>query len=68
MSRRRYTAFYWPAAALSVWKRLSGVRRYLESRGAGVTTPYGKVPIVPAAILYDLGIGKAACAAEPVDG
>jgi L-aminopeptidase/D-esterase-like protein len=36
----------------------SGVRRYLESRGAGVATPYGKVPIVPAAILYDLGIGK----------
>jgi L-aminopeptidase/D-esterase-like protein len=37
----------------------SGVRRYLEGRGAGVATPAGKVPIVPAAILYDLGIGKA---------
>ncbi len=37
----------------------AGVRRYLESRGAGVTTPYGKVPIVAAAVLYDLGIGKA---------
>jgi len=37
----------------------SGVRRYLESRGAGVTTPYAKVPIVAAAVLYDLGIGKA---------
>jgi L-aminopeptidase/D-esterase-like protein len=37
----------------------SGVRRYLESRGAGVVTPAAKVPIVPAAILYDLGIGKA---------
>jgi L-aminopeptidase/D-esterase-like protein len=37
----------------------AGVRRYLESRGAGVTTAYGKVPIVAAAILYDLGIGKA---------
>ena len=37
----------------------SGVRRYLESRGAGVTTPYGKVPIVTAAVLYDLGVGKA---------
>jgi L-aminopeptidase/D-esterase-like protein len=35
----------------------SGVRRYLESRGAGVATPNAKVPIVPAAILYDLGIG-----------
>src|SRR5579872_2961218 len=37
----------------------AGVRRYLESRGAGVTTPNAKVPIVPAAILYDLGIGNA---------
>jgi L-aminopeptidase/D-esterase-like protein len=36
----------------------SGVRRYLETRGAGVSTPAGKVPIVAAAILYDLGIGK----------
>jgi len=36
----------------------SGVRRYLESRGAGVSTPAGKIPIVAAAILYDLGIGK----------
>jgi L-aminopeptidase/D-esterase-like protein len=35
----------------------SGVRRYLEARGAGVITPAAKVPIVPAAILYDLGIG-----------
>lgn len=37
----------------------SGVRRYLERRGAGVTTPAAKVPIVPAAILYDLAIGSA---------
>src|ERR1041384_7789977 len=36
----------------------SGVRRYLERRGKGVVTPAGRVPIVPAAILYDLGIGK----------
>ncbi len=36
----------------------SGVRRYLEKRGAGVVTPAGRVPIVAAAILYDLGIGK----------
>jgi L-aminopeptidase/D-esterase-like protein len=36
----------------------SGVRRYLERRGAGVQTPNGRIPIVPAAILYDLGIGK----------
>lgn len=36
----------------------SGVRRYLESRGAGFDTGVAKVPIVPAAILFDLGIGK----------
>jgi len=37
----------------------SGVRRYLEHRGFGYATGAAKVPIVPAAILYDLGIGKA---------
>jgi len=36
----------------------SGVRRYLEHRGVGFDTGAAKVPIVPAAILYDLGIGK----------
>jgi L-aminopeptidase/D-esterase-like protein len=37
----------------------SGLRRYLESKGIGYDTGAAKVPIVPAAILYDLGIGKA---------
>lgn len=37
----------------------SGVRRYLESRGAGFATGHAKVPLVAGAILYDLGIGKA---------
>jgi L-aminopeptidase/D-esterase-like protein len=37
----------------------SGVRRYLERQGVGFDTGAAKVPIVPAAILYDLGIGKA---------
>ena len=36
----------------------SGVRRVLEARGAGFKTPHGVVPIVPAAILYDLGLAK----------
>ncbi|HLK50129.1 MAG TPA: P1 family peptidase [Bryobacteraceae bacterium] len=36
----------------------SGVRRYLENRGAGVSTPAGKVPIVPAAVIFDLGMGN----------
>jgi L-aminopeptidase/D-esterase-like protein len=38
---------------------VSGVRRFLEQKGAGFATGYAKVPIVPGAILYDLGIGKA---------
>lgn len=37
----------------------SGVRRYLEQKGIGFPTGAAVVPIVPAAILYDLGIGKA---------
>jgi L-aminopeptidase/D-esterase-like protein len=37
----------------------AGVRRHLERRGIGFDTGAAKVPIVPAAILYDLGIGKA---------
>jgi L-aminopeptidase/D-esterase-like protein len=35
----------------------SGVVRFLEERGAGYPTSAGVVPIVPAAILYDLSIG-----------
>jgi L-aminopeptidase/D-esterase-like protein len=35
----------------------SGVMRYLEERKAGFPTAYGVVPIVPAAILFDLGVG-----------
>lgn len=36
----------------------SGVRRYLESKGIGYDAGAAKVPIVPAAILFDLAIGK----------
>jgi L-aminopeptidase/D-esterase-like protein len=36
----------------------SGVRRYLEHKGVGYETGAAKVPLVPCAILYDLGIGK----------
>ena len=38
---------------------VSGVRRYLEHRGVGFDTGYARVPIVPGAILFDLGVGKA---------
>ena len=55
-----------------------GARQWLAERGIGFATPHGPVPIVPAAILYDLGIGSArirpdaaagyaACAAADVD-
>src|SRR5512142_808359 len=37
----------------------SGLRRWLERKGIGYETGAAKVPIVPAAILYDLGIGRA---------
>jgi L-aminopeptidase/D-esterase-like protein len=37
-----------------------GVMRYLEERGIGYDTGIAKVPIVPAAILFDLGIGDPA--------
>ncbi|BDG62412.1 P1 family peptidase [Caldinitratiruptor microaerophilus] len=35
----------------------SGVMRYLEEQGKGFPTPAGVVPIVPAAVLYDLALG-----------
>ncbi|MGH2521319.1 MAG: P1 family peptidase [Anaerolineales bacterium] len=37
----------------------SGVVRWLEERGVGFDVRVAKVPIVPAAILFDLGIGRA---------
>ena len=35
----------------------SGVMRFLEERGAGFVTAHGVVPIVPGAVIYDLGVG-----------
>jgi L-aminopeptidase/D-esterase-like protein len=35
----------------------SGVVRYLEEKGIGFPVGVGKVPIVPAAVLFDLGVG-----------
>ena len=35
-----------------------GVMRYLEEKGRGYSTPWGKIPIVPAAVIYDLNIGS----------
>jgi L-aminopeptidase/D-esterase-like protein len=36
-----------------------GVMRFLAERDVGVATTARKVPIVPAAVLYDLGVGRA---------
>lgn len=36
-----------------------GVVRWLEERGLGRATPAGRVPIVPAAVIYDLATGSA---------
>jgi L-aminopeptidase/D-esterase-like protein len=38
----------------------TGVMRWLEERGVGFNSGVAKVPIVPAAILFDLGIGNPA--------
>ena len=35
-----------------------GVMSHLESRGIGTPTPAGPVPIVPAAVLFDLAVGS----------
>lgn len=37
----------------------SGVAAWLEARGVGFDVGVAKVPIVPAAILFDLGVGRA---------
>ena len=36
-----------------------GVMRWLERQGRGFATPAGVVPIVPAAVIYDLAVGRA---------
>jgi L-aminopeptidase/D-esterase-like protein len=36
-----------------------GVMRFLEERGIGYVTPWARVPIVPAAVIYDLNVGSA---------
>lgn len=35
-----------------------GVMAWLEERGRGFETPAARVPIVPAAVIYDLGVGR----------
>jgi len=46
----------------------AGVMRYLEERGVGFPTPAGVVPIVPTAVIYDLGFGDSSFRPTPAMG
>ncbi len=45
-----------------------GVMHWLEAQGRGFDTGIAKVPIVPAAILFDLGLGRADVRPGPAQG
>ena len=45
-----------------------GVMRWLEERGRGFDTGVARVPIVPAAVLFDLGVGVASARPGPDEG
>jgi L-aminopeptidase/D-esterase-like protein len=45
-----------------------GVARWMEERGRGHATPAGPVPIVPAAVLYDLAEGDSSRRPGPEEG
>ncbi len=45
-----------------------GVMRWLEEHGEGFDTGYARVPIVPAAVLYDLSVGSAAVRPDAASG
>lgn len=45
-----------------------GVMNELESEGIGVPVPTGVVPIVPAAIIYDLAVGRSDVRPGPAEG
>jgi L-aminopeptidase/D-esterase-like protein len=46
----------------------SGAMRYLEERGLGVDVGTGVVPIVPAAVIFDLGVGDSRIRPTKDDG
>ncbi len=45
----------------------AGVMKYLEDRQIGYDTSFAKIPIVPAAVIYDLNIGSVAIRPGPED-
>jgi L-aminopeptidase/D-esterase-like protein len=46
----------------------SGVMRWLEERGWGVPAAQGVVPVVPAAVVFDLGVGSFGARPGPAEG
>lgn len=45
-----------------------GVARWLEEQGCGYKTLHGLIPIVPAAVIYDLGVGDSYARPGPEQG
>ena len=45
-----------------------GVMKFLEERGIGYRTPWGIVPIVPGAVVFDLGVGSPSVRPGPASG
>jgi L-aminopeptidase/D-esterase-like protein len=45
-----------------------GVMRFLEEQGKGYATPWARVPIVPAAVVFDLNIGSPSVRPGPEAG
>lgn len=45
----------------------AGVSAFLREKGYGYRTPYARMPLVSAAVIYDLGIGSAEAFPSPAD-
>ena len=45
----------------------AGVSAFLRERGLGYRTPYARVPLVSAAVIYDLGVGSPEAFPKPED-
>lgn len=45
-----------------------GVTRWLEQNGVGYRTPWGIVPIVPTAVMFDLNVGSSEVRPGPAEG
>jgi L-aminopeptidase/D-esterase-like protein len=45
----------------------AGVSKFLSEKGHGYRTPYARVPLVSAAVIYDLGVGRSDAYPRPDD-